>query len=261
MKKKTEILRVVVPPMDDDAVGWQYARAYADKIAADPAHGVKEIVLYVATKQLLKNSDFPHITGAGFAKTLHDKGAITLSNGLVMRAETIKTLRFSGRGALILGFWVDDKMMESIDGMEGVSAVVAYPWGEDALANWTRTWSPVVHGKAKQVVTPLITDPTIEAALKSLTVGMNLSHTGLHTHYAESAERTLRILRAKRHILEPDNIRLWAVQNGWQPGAAADLQKKAKKVAELKTKPSINSFEGGERTYDYWVSRAKDGSS
>jgi hypothetical protein len=257
MQKKIQMPRVVVPPMDDDAEGWRYARAYADKIASDPSFGVKEIVVYVATKQQLKNSDFPRIAGARLAKALHDGDSVKLANGLTMRAETMKTLRYSGRGALILGFWVDDKMMAAIDGMDGVSAVVAYPWPENGLENWIKTWNPKVHGQLAQPAPPLLTDPIVEAALKSLTTGMNLSHTGLHTHYAESAERTLRILRAKKHILDADNIRLWAVQNGWQPGAADDLQKKARKVADLKTKPSINAFEGGERTYDYWVAKSK----
>ncbi|HTM81571.1 hypothetical protein [Asticcacaulis sp.] len=256
MRKNTNLIRVVIPTSEAESDDWNLAIAYADKIATDPANGIKEVLLFVSSKRQLEKGALGRVAGERVAKTLHDKGRVTLSCGISMRAETLATLPFASNGTLVLGFWVDENMMEKVDGMTGISAVVAYPWLEDGIDKWIKIWAPHIHGQVQTPSPPLLSDPVIVAALTSLTTCVNLSNTGLHGHYADQAERTLRILRAKNHLLEPDNIKLWAVKHGWHPNMAADLQKKAKKVAELKAKPSLRSLEGAAATYDYWSSKS-----
>lgn len=250
------VQRVVVPDTGDDEAGFKTCLGYAKAIIEAPGSAIARILLLVHTKQQLTNTDLPGYLGQAAAKTLANNGVIRFA-GVEMRAATLKTLSSMQNGTLILAFWADGKMMNQIDALAGVGAIVAYPWPQDALDPWIATWNPHVHGQAKGPAEPLITDPIVEAALRGMTIVMNLSNTGLHSYYKDSADRMLRILRAKNHTIEPDKIRQWAVRNKWQPGAADDLAKLASKIAGLKTKPSLNSIDNGQGTYQHWQQSAQ----
>lgn len=250
------VQRVVVPDTGDDEAGFKTCLGYAKAIIEAPQSNIARVLLLVHTKQQLTNTDLPGYLGKAAAKTLADNGAIRFA-GVEMRAATLKTLSSMQNGTLILAFWADAKMMDQVDALRHSGSVVAYPWPEDALDSWIATWNPHVHGKSKAPAEPLITDPIVEAALRGITVVMNLSNTGLHSYYKDSADRMLRILRAKNHAIQPDKIRQWAVRNKWQPGAAEDLGKLATKIAALKTKPSLNAIDNGQSTYQHWQQSAQ----
>lgn len=256
MAGQRSVKRIVVPTQEEDSDGWKLAIAYADKIAGNSAIGINQVVLFVASKAQLKNTSFLNFVGHRAAKTLHDNGQVTLPCGVAMSAQTLATLRAARNGTLMLVFWADANMMAKVDALSGVSAVVAYPWLEEGIDSWIKTWNPAIHGSNEPAQEDaLINDPVIVSALSSLTTSVNLSNTGLHGHYADITERTLRVLRAKDHALDPDAIKLWAIRHKWHPNMATDLHKKAKKIAELKKKPSLRSLEHGAETYAYWLTK------
>jgi len=247
---------VVIPDTGNDEAGFKLCFGYAKAIIEDGQSKIARIILLVHTKQELTGTDLPGYLGAATAKTLADNGAVKFA-GVELRAATLKTLSSIQNGTLILAFWADGKMMDVVDGLRHDGAVIAYPWPADALDPWIATWNPHVHGQVAAPAQPLITDPIVEAALRGMTIVMNLSNTGLHSRYKESADRMLRILRAKNHVIEPDKIRQWAVRNKWHPGAADDFAKLATKIAGLKSKPSLNSIENGLGTYQHWQQSAQ----
>lgn len=260
MVKHSVLSRIVVPTAEDVHDGWATALAYADRIAGDPKFGVNEVVLFVAAKRQLTDTTFPDLVGVQAAKTLNNNGVVTLPSGKPMRAVTLATLRAARRGTLMLVFWADENMMEKVDGLDDIVAIVTYPWLDDGIDNWIRTWSPHIVGQADSAAAPLISDPIVAAALSSLTTCVNLGNHGLHGHYAEQTDRTLGILRAKNHPLDAEAMKLWAIKHGWHPKMAGDLEKKAKKVVDRKTKPGLRSFEGGAETYAYWQSKVQEAS-
>jgi len=249
------VQRYVVPDIGDDRQGWDLCTKYVGALVQSGRFAISNIVLFVASKHQLTGGDLPGFIGTKAAKTLDRNGVVKIF-GLDMRAATLKTLSHVQRDTLILAFWADKEMMDKVDALTNVAAVVAYPWPEDGLDSWIATWEPIVHGRKDAKPAPLISDRIVEVALNQMTRMQNLSHQGLHSHYKDSAERTLRILRAQKHTLDAQNIRLWAVRNGWHPNMADDLQKMAAKIAALKTKPSLNSIYNGNVTYADWQKEA-----
>ena len=250
------IPKVVVPVTDDEHNDLKLCLAYAAKLAKDPQNKISQVIFFVASKQQLTHNNLAAYIGEAAVKTLANNGSIPFTGQIPMRAATQRTLSFVPNGTLILAFWAGADMMDQVDALGNVAAVVAYPWPEKGLDAWIATWNPMVHGQTQVKAEPLITDPIVEAALRGMTTIMNLSNTGLVTRYKESADRMLRILRAKNHQIEPDKIRQWAVRNKWQPGAADDLAKLASKIAGLKSKPSIRSIDNGDGTYQHWQQSA-----
>ena len=245
------IPRVVVPDAGDDEAGLKFCLDYAKKIVDDPQYKIERVLLLVHTKQQLTNTSLPNYLGKATAKTLADNGTVGFGR-VQIQAATLKTLSSVRNGTLIIAFWGDRKMMNQVDGLGNAAGVVTFPSLPYSLDAWIETWNPIVHGQQRAAPQKLITDPIVEVALQTLTRLVNHGNTGLHSHYKDMTDRFLRILRAKKHPLDPDKIRQWAIRNKWNPGLAGDLEKLARKVADLKTKPSINSIENGEDTYQRW---------
>lgn len=246
-------VRVVVPLDSQDPEAWQYALAYAKKIASAASPPVQKYILLTHTKQQLKGTVLGDHVGASASKALLANKPIALSDGGQLRHETLQTLGMTGRGAVMIAYFADDKMLESIDGLDMVAGVVAVPDLVGLADKWIARWNPVIHGQERAAAAePLVTDPVIVKALTSLTSLVNLSHGLLNPRDKASADETLRILRSNGHKLEPDQIKSWAIRNKWKPGAADDLAKLATRVRDLKTKPSLISFYNPNGKYQAW---------
>lgn len=250
-----ETIRVLVPDDDQSTEAILTAIQYAEEICKLKKDAIEEVILFVPTKQQLKHTDLAVVLGDKLSKTLHDGGTVSMPSGVPMRAETIKTLRWGSKNCVILSVYSDQKMLDQVDALSKLVGIVAIPHAPNALAEWKRTWSPTVHGQAKQVEQTLISDPIFEQALLSLTQSINLSHALLNPRDKESADRTLRILRIKGHTQAAQNIRSWAIKNRWNPKAADELEGLSEKIGALKSKPRIQRPEDAETTYQYWCSK------
>jgi hypothetical protein len=172
-----------------------------------------------------------------------------------MRLETIRTLKWVSKPSVLISIYSDQKMLDQVDAVKNLLGIVAVPHMPEALDSWQKTWSPIIHGVPQSPEQSLISDPVVEQGLMSLTNGINLSHSLLNPRDKEHAERTLRILRANGHMEKPENLRSWAIKNGWHPKAAEELEKLAGKVFSLKSKPRLSDPDTAKRTYDYWRSK------
>lgn len=175
-----------------------------------------------------------------------------------MRLETVRTLRWVVKPSVLISVYSDQKMLDQVDSVKSLLGVVAVPHIPEALEKWEKTWSPTIHGVLKQPAQKLIVDPIFEQALISLTHSINLSHSLLNPRDKEHADRTLRILRVNNHAESSENLRSWAVRNGWPPKAADELEKLATKVQSLKSKPRLPDPEVAKKTYEYWCSKIKN---
>ncbi|MCS0504314.1 hypothetical protein [Ancylobacter mangrovi] len=143
-------------------------------------------------------------------------------------------------------------MMEKVDGLAGLIGVVVVPEFPGEVDAWSARWTPVVHGQQSTAPVKLISDTVVKKALQGLSEWVNLSHAVMNPRDKEHANETLRILRAKGHILDPDKVKSWAIQNGWKPTAADELAKLAAKIQALKSKPSISDFYNAHGKYQSW---------
>ena len=154
---------------------------------------------------------------------------------------------------MVIAYYADEAMLETLDGIDSITGIVAVPDLPGRIDGWVARWNPVVHGEPQpKASAPLITDSVIEHALAALSRGVNLSHSVMNPRDKGYADETLRILRAKGHALEPQTIKSWAIQNGWKPGAADELAKLASRIGGMKTKPSLTSFHNPQGKYESW---------
>ncbi|MCS3804692.1 hypothetical protein HNO92_001408 [Chromobacterium alkanivorans] len=248
-------IRVLVPDDDQSKEAISLAFDYADKLCKLSQGAVQEAILFVPGKNSIKFTTLTSVLGEMNAKKLHDGGIVILPSGIPMRLETIRTLRWAAKSSVLISIYSDQKMLDQVDSTKNLFGIVAVPHVPDALEMWQKTWSPTVHGAPKQSPQKLIEDLVVEQALVSLTHSINLSHSLLNPCDKKYSDRTLRILRANGHVEEPVNLRLWAVQNGWHPKAAEELEKLAIKILSLKSTPRLPDPDVAKRTYDYWCSK------
>ena len=253
-----ETIRILIPGDDQSVNAISLVFSYTNAICKLSKGAVQEAILFVPGKTSVKFTTLSAALGERYAKTLHGGGTVALPSGIPMRLETVRTLRWATKPSVLIAVYSDQKMLDQVDSVKNLFGVVAVPHIPEALEKWEKTWSPTIHGGPKQPAQKLIVDPIVEQALISLTHSINLSHSLLNPRDKDHADRTLRILRVNNHVESSENLRSWAVKNGWHPKAADELEKLATKVQSLKSKPRLSDPEVAKKTYEHWCSKTKN---
>lgn len=249
----TKIHRILIPTDSDDPQSWQDAlcNALAINQACSPA--IKDVVLFLPVKQNLKSTGLEGFIGKEHSKMLRDGKTLQLPDDANLRLETKQTsVHCFPRKTTIIAFYTDDRILEIIDGLQNVAGVVAVPDYMGRASEWKARWAPLVPGEEQTELEPLINDPIIIAAIKSISPLMNKSKGVLTAPYADLAKDVLRILRAKGHSADPKDVKSWAIRDGWTPGAANGLAKLAGRIFKLKAKPSLRQIANAEERYERW---------
>ena len=135
---------------------------------------------------------------------------------------------------IVLSLYPTSRMMDNLNDLNRAKAIVVVPWIDKERDVWIKTWNPEIIGDAQEHVELLELDPRLERALVALTNTINLS-TGLtHSSDKESAIQLLRILHRNSIQLNPENMRIWALQNGWNSDGANQLRDFTRGVLEGK---------------------------
>lgn len=253
-RQMTDPVRVLIPLDSQVPETVQFAFAYAKKIA-ESSPTPPDVVLLTHTKAQPGFMALDTVLGARGAKALA-KGPTSLSWGGQLRSETLKTLKSSivgPRPAIVIVYFADATILDFVDGLRnllGVIVVPDHPGGADA---WTARWGPAVHGQTHRAKpAPLINDPVVVRALENLSKMINLSTGLLNSRDKAYADEVLRILRTKGHGDPSDQIRSWAIRNGWRPDGAAALEALARKVWGLQRAPRIADYHNVEVRYARW---------
>lgn len=252
----TRIQRVVVPDTNQSPEHVITGIGVADHLCKES--GTSEVILLIPTKASLESGDLHQALGPSMHKALLKGLPVKLPSGAQMRCETLKTLQWVSQPSVLVAVFAGQSMMDKIDAFQNLVAVVAVPWTPDSIENWVKTWSPKVLGqpekpaKATKAAASLIADPVVEQAMKSLTSIANRAHNVLHSNDEDHAKRFFRILRSNNHQESAENIKLWAIKNGWLPKAAERLAELAEKAFTLRTKPKLDNPEHAAKLYQRW---------
>lgn len=135
---------------------------------------------------------------------------------------------------IVLSLYPTPRMIDNLNNLNRAKAIVVVPWIDRHRDEWIKTWNPEIIGGVQENVGSLELDPRLERALVALTSMINLS-TGLtHSSDRERAIQLLLILHRNRIQLNPDNMRIWVLQNGWNSDGANQLRDFAQGVLEGK---------------------------
>ena len=146
-------VRAVVPLDSQDPAAWAHALAYAAAMGGRAKPAVLDYVLLTHAKQQLKSTSLAGHVGETAAKALVANKTVGIPTGGQLRHATIQTLRNSGAGAVVIAYYADEGMLETLDGLAGIVGIVAVPEFPGEVDGWIARWNPIVHGQA-QASTP-----------------------------------------------------------------------------------------------------------
>lgn len=251
------VKRVLLPDTNQSPKHLLTALGIADQLCRTTK--TLDVIFLTPNKAALDSGSIRTAVGDPAHKAFMKGTPVKLESGALVRCETKTTLKWVSQPAVVVVAFASQDMMDKVDALPNVVAIVAVPWTTGAIDDWVKTWSPEIHGKPATPVEvdSLINDPIVEQAMKSLSTIVNKAHNILHPSDEEHAKRILRILRARNHQEPAENVRRWAIRNGWLPKAAERLETLAEKAFSLRTKPKIDNPDHAEQLYQRWSSAAK----
>ena len=155
-----------------------------------------------------------------------------MSGGITITLATASRLPYGFDSGPILAIWTRDKELDKLDTL-GAPALCAVPWRPDNITGWKANWSPVdiQSGVAADGAAGSLNSVVVQA-LQSLTATINVG-TGLsHPSDRSSAIHMFRLLRDGGEAYDPEAVRAWAVQHGWDPVDARELEDVAQKILD-----------------------------
>lgn len=172
-----------------------------------------------------------NVLGTAAIKTLAAGDTYRTGNATI---ELITQRRNPGRFAgPVLAIWTNDKRLRDLDEL-GTAAICAIPFTEGAIDEWKAAWGPTDLRSGGEATRATISNPVVEAALRSLSAAVNLS-TGLaHPDDRAAAVDLFRILMSAGERYNPTEIRAWAARNGWGTSDADELATVASAIADGK---------------------------
>lgn len=230
----------------------------ADRICE--ASSTLEVIFLVPAKASLTSGPLAEALDTPVHSALVKGNPVKLPSGAQMRCETMKTLQTVSKPSVLIAVFAIQDMMDKADSLQNLVAVVAVPWTPDSVEDWERTWSPKALGQPTKRTKPapkLIADPIVEQAMKSLTTMVIPAHNTMHPSDENHAKLVLRILRSHNHQEPAENIKLWAIKNGWRPKAAERLETLAEKAFALRSKPKLDNPDRAEQSYQRWADAAE----
>ncbi len=101
------------------------------------------------------------------------------------------------------------------------------PWADGEIDAWRFARNAVdLLGGSTSRHEPVL-DPVVKAALETLTLRINLSTGPAHPSVRSAAISMFRLLKGAGYQWDLDEIRIWAMQDGWRSGDIPDLVEKA----------------------------------
>mgnify|MGYP003601120368 FL=1 len=206
-----------------------FKMALAEAIKFSRSNGIGQITLVVPAKGGFPDTIIGEFFGDRISKLLCKGGVVDLGHGISMNLEIPRNLSSHKNFGTLLATYLSEEDMSIIDALRTVQAVVYLPWHEEEGKKWLACWSPVIWGNSSWIIKPLTFTQDIEEALSRLTKVINLS-TGLaHPSDKEFAKRMFLKLKNEGHQVEPEDVKFWAIKNGWQVRHAKELEKLATK--------------------------------
>ncbi len=176
------------------------------------------------------------VIGEHLAKALAKNQKVKLPNSPVELSLMTERERLYTWDSPVLVVYPSKKLLDKVDSLFGVTHVLVIPWTLEEIQYWIDTWGAYELGtqptKSKR---RLVSNPVVEEALRSLTVGVNVS-TGIgHPLDKASTIDLFRRLKAASEHFDPEEVRAWLVAEGnWKPKYADDVAEVARGVIEGK---------------------------
>lgn len=198
----------------------------------------QDAVLAVNTKGNLENIKdiVEELIGTAAYRSLQNDNAATVD----MLDITLVTnrIRLSGwRAGPVLVIYPTQDLLDTVDGLNGVTDMLVIPWNRDEVESWITTWdaSNLIDSNDNEDGSDLISNPLLEEAVETLDRRVNSSTGVTHPLDRSSAIELFKILQENGVDFDPESVRAWLVaEKGWDPDHANDVREIAVGVLEGK---------------------------
>lgn len=176
-----------------------------------------------------------NIVGQQFVKCLKKDGK-ALRLGTEVTLVTERKSIYDGNDTPLVAFYPTKKFLDQLDSIPNVSEILVVPWIWEKLEPWIKTWNATELGTAPQArQSPLVSNPVVRQALKSLTAVVNVSTGILHPMDRATAIQTFEILRDGDEMFTPTEVKAWLIAKGGMKATdAQEVAEVAQKVLEYR---------------------------
>ena len=250
-ERKTRTARVFVAGEGPDPARLQAALSWLQSEAS--TRGTAGVIV---APQFSVAEGLATLIGERALKALRDGQSVKFGS-VPVTLTTSRKLTSSLTGQVVLALYMPAKDLARLDDLQA-AAICALPWMDDDVREWRQTWNPTdLTCSAATAPSTTALSPMVLQALRSVTIGVNLS-TGLsHPRDHDKAVWTFRILRDVSEPFNGPSIREWAANNGWTVRGAEDLAEVAEKIR------TGRRVQAGERPWkadilEQWRARARE---
>lgn len=224
------IKRYLVPSQGPDVEALKRCIAFAVKESQE--NDFKTITFLVPVKSNFEHSIVADLFGQKVMNALLKGKRVEAIDDIYFELESVKTFREYESYEIIIGFYLTQKGIDVFDYVRKAKTLIFLPWQEEESKNWIDRWDPTILGEngPRQPSSPL--SPNVEKALSELTSLINLSTGISHPMDKKQAEDTFKTLRTSGEIINPNDIKNWAIRNNWEPKHADRLAKLASKYSK-----------------------------
>lgn len=225
-----KIMRYLVPSQGPDVEALKQCIAFAVKLSQE--NDFKIITFLVPVKSNFDHSIVADLFGQKIMNALLKGKRVKAIDDIYFELESVKTFREYASYEIIIGFYLTQKGIDIFDSARNAKALIFLPWLEEESNNWIDRWDPIILGEEESRKPSSLLGPVVEKKLTDLTSLINLS-TGLgHPLDKKHAEDTFKTLRASGETIDPNDIKNWAIRNGWAPKHADRLARLASKYSK-----------------------------
>lgn len=203
----------------------------------------RKVALAVDGKAQMSANTIVEVLGEAACKALAKGQPVTF--GKATLSLVIQRDRLQSWTGPILAAFPSKKLLDKLDGLQGVTDIIVVPWTMEEAEFWIQAWGAEELGTTSsgRAAAPQL-DPIVESALRNLTQSVNLSTGITHPSDRQAALDTFRVLSRNRIAYHPKDVRAWLVgKGGWEPKDADAVQNIAQGYLDGKR------FRGGDKPY------------
>lgn len=207
-----------------------FKMALSESIKLSLSNCINQITLVVPAKGSFPDTIIGKFFGQTNSKLLCKGESIKLGQEISINLKIPLELRnaFAQFGVVLATYLVQEDM-HIVDELKSPKAIVYLPWMEDSGKKWLACWEPTIWGASTWAVESINFTPAVEDELNRLNSVINLS-TGLtHPSDKKEADNMFKQLSKNGHYVNPEDIKYWAIKNGWDAENAKSLEKLATK--------------------------------
>ena len=173
-----------------------------------------------------------NVIGDAATKALRSQGRLADSKTEILLV-TQNKLIYDAQNSPLVAFFPSAKLLDQLDSIENVSAMLVVPYRLSEVEPWIRTWNATELGQAEKPEQPLVSNKVVEEALKSLTGRVNVSTGIVHPSDRSAAIQMFEILRDAGETFTPEEVKAWlTAKGGWKATYAQEVADVARKILE-----------------------------